>query len=140
MNKHIEIQKFQVGNFTYELRLMPAGAVSLSLIDGYVPGIGSIRKAYRKRDPFERWDEYDPDDFGLVDDQDFDVPVFQLTRECVNRISGWANRVKPGYFIISPSTDRKEPVYDRFAKIIGRKVKGYTSQKIRRGHHFYRIG
>lgn len=139
MQKRVEIQKFSVGSFEYELRLKPAGAVTLSLVGGYAKGVGNIRQAYRESDPFARFDEYDPDDFALFDDEDFDVPVFQLARECVNRISGWANRVKPGYFIISPSTQRKEPVYDRLSKMIERKIRGYSHQKMRRSHYFYRI-
>jgi len=62
-----------------------------------------------------------------------------LTRECVNRIAGWANRVRPGYFILSPATDRKERVYDRLAKIIARKVKGYSHHKIGKSNYFYRM-
>jgi len=136
--KQKETQVFEVGSFRYELRFISPGSVSLYLVDGYADSVGDIRQAYRERDPFQKWEEYDPDEFGLVDDHDFDVPVFQLTRECVNRIAGWANRMKPGYFIISPTTDRKEAVYDRLAKIIERKVRGYTHYKIRKSHYFYR--
>lgn len=138
MNKQIEVQRFQIDQFTYELRLMPAGSVTLSLVDGYAKGVGNIRRAYRERDPFERFGDYDPSDFGLTGDEDLGVNAFALGRECVNRIAGWANRVKPGYFILSPSTQRKEGVYDRIAKIIDRKVKGYSHQKIKKSHYFFR--
>ena len=137
--KQKETQVFDVGSFRYELQFVSPGAVSLYLVDGYASGVGNIREAYRERDPFQKWEDYDPSDFGLVDDLGLDVPVFQLVRECVNRIAGWANRQKPGYFIVSPSTDRKEQLYDRVAKIIARKIgNGYSHYKIRKSHYFYR--
>lgn len=136
--KH-ENQVFDIGSFRYELRFKSPGSVSLYSIGGYSKSVGNIRDAYREHDPFQKWEDYDPDEFGLIDDQDFDVPVFQLARECVNRIAGWANREKPGFFLLSPSTDRKEKVYDRIAKIIDRKVKGYQHYKIRKSHYFYRV-
>jgi hypothetical protein len=139
MNKYSEIQSFSIGAFDYKLVLHPAGGVSLLLVDGFVPGIGDLRKAYEEYDPFQKWEDYDPDSFALTGDEDFNVPVFALTRECVNRIAGWANRVRPGYFILSPATDRKERVYDRLAKIIARKVKGYSHHKIGKSNYFYRM-
>lgn len=137
--KSTEKQSFWVGGFRYELTLKSPGAIALHLVDGYVRGIGNIRGAYRERDLLATWDEYDPNEFGLIDDLDFDVPVFQLTRECINRIADWANRVQPGFFVISTKSNRKQRVYERLMPIIQRKVNGFSYQKMGSGHYFYRI-
>lgn len=134
-----EVQRFQIEQFEYELQLQAPGPVMLSLVGGRVPGIGDIRQAYREYDPFEKWEDYDPDDFFLDDDYDFGVNSFALMRECINRVSGWANRVRPGYFTFTSSTDRKIRVYQRIAKIIGSKINSYSYQPIQDAHVFYRI-
>lgn len=143
-DKRFEIQRFKVENLLYEL-ILPKdgtpGSVSLVLVGGYSPKVGDVRTIRESYDPFAKWGDDDNDDFSLMGDEDVGSNVFLLGRECLNRINGWVNREKPGYFLLSPSTERKEPIYDRFSKILEKKLEkngGYQSQKIGNSYYFYR--
>lgn len=133
-----EVQEFWIGSFRYRLLLRSPGAIALLLMGGYSRKVGDLRNAFEEYDPFQKWEDYDPDDFALTGDEDLGVDVFSLKRECVNRIAGWVNRARPGFFSISPSTDRKEPLYDRISQEVASKIRGYTNQKINRSYQFYR--
>lgn len=140
-----EIQEFKLDRVFYRLVLPKdgnGGSIALHLVGGYAPRVGDLRRAREEYDPFQRWEDYDPDDFFLVGDEDLGVNVFTLARACLKRIEGWIAREHPGYFLFSSSTDRKQPLYDRFAKILLRRIekKHYSYQKLGKGHYFFRTG
>jgi hypothetical protein len=133
-----KIQEFSVGSLVYELILPPQGSISLRLVGGYSPKIGGIRAALEEYDPFQKWEDYDPNEFGVLGDEDVGVNVFALKRECVKRIIGWAKKSRPSYFTFSSSTERKIRLYERVSREIVRKLPEYSFQKVGCAHHFYR--
>lgn len=139
MKRFFEKQEFSIGGLDYELTMAFPGRVSLLLVGGYSPKIGSIRKAREEYDPFQKWEDYDPDDFFLSGDEDVGADVFALSRQCMHRVVGWAKRIRPGYFAISPSTDRKEPIYDRLCARMSTRLPEYSHQKLGKSHYFYRL-
>ena len=134
----IERQTFTIDGFDYALVLPECGGLTLALTNGYLSGRGPLRGIYEEDDPFEKWEDYDPR-IEVFDDITLGINAFRLIREARNRINGWANRVRPSYFFISPSTDRKAPVYDRICALLARRIKGYHYQRIGGSHQFYRL-
>ena len=139
-----ETQEFRIGSLDYEL-ILPIngtpGSINLLLVGGWSPKVGIIRKAPQDvYDPLQDWYECEADSFSLLGDEDVGADVFKLSRECLNRIVGWVNREKPGYFLVSPSTERKIPLYDRFARILEKRIgsSGYFYQRVENCYHFYR--
>lgn len=132
-------QEFYVGGLRYKMTFNDPGSVSLYLMGGYSKKIGDVRKARDEYDPFQKWEDYDPDDFFLMGDEDVGVDVYKLMRECMNRLMGWVKGRRPKYFVISPSTERKEKLYDRIAEKVAKRLKEYNHQKIKNSHYFYRM-
>ena len=141
MWKKPETHEFTIGEFLYRLEMHSEGQVVLFLLDGYSEKLNSnIRKLFEEPfDPLTPWGEYDYYDLVITSDVDVGANVFLLARECINRIAGWANKTKPGYFAISPSTPRKEKIYDRAVRILNSKIKNYAHFKIDNTHYFYRM-
>lgn len=133
-----EVQDFWIHSFKYRLYLPSQGSINLTLIDGYSQKIGDLRRAREEYDPFQKWEDYDPNDFSLVGDENIGANPFALKRECIQRIVGWANSNKPGFFTISASTDRKSYLYNRVCKHLSEKLDGYAQQTIGTSHYFFR--
>ena len=133
-----ERQDFIVDGFHYILVMTECGAITLSLTDGYIPGKGFVRGLYEEHDPFERWEDYNPE-IRLTQDIPIGVNAFKLIREVRRRIRGWISRIRPSYFSISPGTDRKSPVFDRICELLARHIKQYSHQRISQTHYFYRL-
>jgi len=139
MKNTVERQEFSIDGLRYELTMTSPGGVNLLLIGGYSPKIGDIRRAREEYDPFQKWEDDDPYDFFLKWDEDVGADVSALTRQCMHRVIGWVKRMRPGYFVISPSTDRRERIYDRLCARMETRLPEYNRQKIRRSHYFYRL-
>ena len=110
----------------------------LALTNGYLPGQGYLSDVYREYDPFEKWEDFNPS-IEVTDDIAIGINAFKLVREVSNRINGWVNRVHPSYFMISPNSKRKAPVYERACKLLARRIRGYSVQRIGDTHYFFRI-
>ncbi len=133
-----ERQAFEVDGFEYVLVLPEAGKIGLALTSGHIPNHGPIRGLYRQHDPFERWEDYTPG-VEILDDVDIGINGFRLMREVLGRINGWVNRARPSYFIISPSTERKAPIYARICNSLARRIHGYHCQQIGKSFYFFRL-
>jgi hypothetical protein len=108
------------------------------LTNGYIPGRGHLSDIYREYDPFEKWEDFDPS-IEVTDDIAIGVNVFQLVREVRNRINGWANRVRPSYFMIGANSERKTAIYERACELLARRIRGYSVQYIGDTFYFFRI-
>lgn len=133
-----ERHNFKVDGFEYALVLSEAGNLALALTDGYIPNRGWLSTLYREHDPFEKWEDYEPG-VELLDDIDIGINAFRLMREVRGRINGWINRTQPSYFIISPNTERKAPIYARISALLARRIRGYQCQQIGQSFYFFRL-
>ena len=142
------IHNINIDSVDYELHFSKyTGEITLLLTGGYSRKVGSIVKAFStvNYDDAAHWATFDGNDldeldnFSTTQDVDIDVPVFKLAREVMNKVVGWVNSEKPGRFHFKPSTTRKELIYDRFAKILNKRVgDSYYYQTIGSSHHWFR--
>jgi hypothetical protein len=133
-----ERHNFEVDGFDYVLVLSETGNVALALTDGHIANRGWLSTLYREQDPFEKWEDYEPG-VELLDDIDIGINAFRLMREVRGRINGWINRRRPSYFIISPNTERKAPIYARISALLARRIQGYQCQQIGQSFYFFRL-
>jgi hypothetical protein len=133
-----ERHEFKVDGFDYVLVLSETGNVALALTDGHIANRGWLSTLYRERDPFEKWEDYEPG-VELLDDIDIGINAFRLMREVRGRINGWINRTRPSYFIISPNTERKALIYARISALLARRIRGYHCQPIGQSFYFFRL-